>query len=152
MRAVVQKVRSASVSVAGVVAGRIDTGLLVFAAVAEGDAERDLDYIAKKIQGLRIFCDPKEPGKINTLSVAEIGGAVLMISQFTLMGDVRRGLRPSFSAAEEPGAAKLLFDHLVEKVKESGLPVETGRFGEDMQVELVNNGPVTILLDSKKIF
>ena len=115
----------------------------------QDDSEADADYLAEKISGLRIFED--EAGKMN-LSVAEIGGAVLAVSQFTLFGDVRRGKRPSFDAAARPEQAKALYEYFVERIRASGLRCETGRFQEMMEVELVNAGPVTILLDSKKTF
>ncbi len=149
MRAVVQRVSRASVRVDGKVVGAISRGLLVLLGVAEDDAEADAAYLAEKISGLRIFED--EAGKMN-LGVAEIGGAVLAVSQFTLFGDVRRGKRPSFDAAARPEQAKVLYEYFVERTRALGLCCETGRFQEMMEVELVNSGPVTILLDSKKLF
>jgi D-tyrosyl-tRNA(Tyr) deacylase len=149
MRAVVQRVSHAKVSVNGEVTGEIGRGLLILLGVASGDAPADADYLADKIVGLRIFEDSS--GKMN-LAVAEVGGALLVVSQFTLYGDVRRGKRPSFDGAAAPQAARQLYEHFVEKVRAAGLRCETGRFQETMQVELVNEGPVTILLDSAKTF
>ena len=149
MRAVVQRVSHAKVSVNGEVTGAIGRGLLILLGVASGDAPADADYLADKIVGLRIFEDSS--GKMN-LAVAEVGGALLVVSQFTLYGDVRRGKRPSFDGAAAPQAARQLYEHFVEKVRAAGLRCETGRFQETMQVELVNEGPVTILLDSSKEF
>ncbi len=149
MRAVVQRVRQASVKVGAEVVGEIGVGLLVLLGVAAEDTEADADYLADKIAGLRIFED--KDGKMN-LAVSEIGGAVLAVSQFTLLGDVRRGKRPSFDAAARAERAGRLYDFFVEKIRQSGLRCETGRFQQLMAVELVNDGPVTILLDSKKLF
>lgn len=149
MRAVVQRVLSASVKVRGEVTGRIEEGLMVLAAVQENDTDTDVAYIANKLLKLRIFSD--SAGRMN-LSVIEAKGKVLMVSQFTLMGDARKGLRPSFDSAEAPEKAKEILEELVEKLREGNVDVETGRFGEDMEVALVNNGPVTIMLDSRKIF
>jgi D-aminoacyl-tRNA deacylase len=149
MRAVVQRVTRASVKVDGELAGEIAQGLLVLLGVAHDDAEADADYLAGKISGLRIFED--DAGKMN-LSVGDAGGAVLAVSQFTLFGDVRRGKRPSFDEAARPEQAKALYERFVQCVRELGLRCETGRFQEMMEVELVNSGPVTILLDSKKAF
>lgn len=147
MRAVVQRVSHAKVSVGDEVTGEIDRGLLVLLGVGLGDTRSAADYLAEKIIGLRIFDDAA--GKMN-LSVADVGGAVLVVSQFTLYGDVRRGKRPSFDAAAPPALARELYDYFVEKIRAGGLRCETGRFQETMQVELVNEGPVTILLDSAK--
>jgi|SRR5579863_2104881 D-tyrosyl-tRNA(Tyr) deacylase len=149
MRAVVQRVRGAQVSVGGAITGRIERGLLVFLGVSSTDTEDDSIYLAGKIAGLRIFDD--DQGRMN-LSLTEIAGRVLAVSQFTLYGDVRRGKRPSFDAAAPPAAARLLYEHFVGQIRATGLICETGRFQEDMQVELVNDGPVTILLDSNKTF
>jgi len=149
MRAVVQRVSRASVKVSAELTGGIDQGLLVLVGVAQDDSAVDADYIADKIVGLRIFED--EDGKMNR-SVLDTGGAVLAVSQFTLFGDVRRGKRPSFDAAARPEHAKELYEYFVNRVRTHGLRCETGRFQEMMQVELVNQGPVTILLDSKKLF
>jgi D-aminoacyl-tRNA deacylase len=149
MRAVVQRVSRARVTVGGEVTGEIGLGLLVLLGVGAGDARAEADYLAEKTIGLRIFEDAG--GKMN-LSVAEVGGAVLVVSQFTLYGDARRGKRPSFDAAAPPAQARELYEYFVEKVRAAGLRCETGRFQETMQVELVNEGPVTILLDSAKVF
>ncbi len=149
MRAVVQRVSRAQVIANGEVTGKIGRGLFVLLGVAGTDTERDADYLADKIAGLRIFED--ETGKMN-LATAEVGGSVMVVSQFTLYGDVRRGKRPSFDAAAPPEHARRLYEYFVERIRASGLPCETGRFQEMMQVELVNDGPVTILLDSSKAF
>ena len=149
MRAVVQRVSRASVKVGGEITGEIGRGLLVLLGVAHEDTEADADYLAEKIAGLRIFED--DAGKMN-ISVMDAGGAVLAVSQFTLFGDVRRGKRPSFDAAARPERARELYEYFVGRVREAGLRCETGRFQEMMEVELINSGPVTILLDSKKGF
>jgi D-aminoacyl-tRNA deacylase len=149
MRAVVQRVKRARVTVAGETAGEISQGLLVLVGVGQSDTEAAADYVADKIAGLRIFDD--EAGRINR-AVGEIGGAVLVVSQFTLYGDVRRGKRPSFDAAAPPESARSLYEYFVDKLRTTGLHCETGRFQEMMEVELVNDGPVTILLDSEKTF
>jgi D-tyrosyl-tRNA(Tyr) deacylase len=149
MRAVVQRVSRASVKVAGTVAGEIGIGLLVLIAVGKDDTEADADYLADKIAGLRIFEDAD--GKMNR-TVTDAGGAVLAVSQFTLYGDVRRGKRPSFDAAARPERAMRLYEYFIGKIRAAGLRCATGRFQEMMEVEMVNDGPVTILLDSKKLF
>jgi len=149
MRAVVQRVSRAQVTVDGAVTGKIGRGLLVLLGVSRGDSQADADYLADKIAGLRIFEDPQ--GKMN-LPVAEINGAVLVVSQFTLYGDVRRGKRPSFDAAAPPEQARQLYESFVQRIRAAGLPCSTGRFQEMMEVELVNDGPVTILVDSTKAF
>jgi D-aminoacyl-tRNA deacylase len=149
MRAVVQRVSRAKVTVADKVAGEIGTGLLVLLGVGEKDAQADADYCAQKICGLRIFEDAD--GKMN-LSVGDVGGSILAVSQFTLYGDVRRGKRPSFDSAAKPDQARKLYEYFVERVRAAGLRCETGRFQEMMQVELVNDGPVTMLLDSVRQF
>src|SRR5258708_36974919 len=149
MRAVVQRVSRARVSTNGEVAGEIGLGLLVLLGVGRGDARAEADCLVEKTIGLRIFEDTG--GKMN-LSVAEVAGALLVVSQFTLYGDARRGKRPSFDAAAPPEQARELYEYFVEKVRAAGLRCETGRFQETMQVELVNDGPVTILLDSAKAF
>lgn len=128
---------------------RIERGLLVFVAVAAGDGAADRDYLTSKILELRVF--PDEANRMNR-SVAEIGGRLLVVSQFTLMGDVRRGRRPSFDEAEAPGRAQELYEDFVRTLRASGIPVETGVFRADMQVELENDGPVTVLLDSRRTF
>lgn len=149
MRAVVQRVSRAKVSVNGTVSGEIGKGLLILLGVGQTDAKSDADYMAEKVAGLRVFDDSE--GKMNR-SLAEVGGAVLVVSQFTLYGDVRRGKRPSFDAAAPPEKARELYEYFVERIRAAGLPYQTGRFQEMMQVELVNDGPVTILLDSEKKF
>jgi D-aminoacyl-tRNA deacylase len=149
MRAVVQRVLRAQVAVAGKVTGEIDRGLLVLVGVSREDAQADADYLADKIAGLRIFDDGN--GKMN-LDVAAIQGAVLVVSQFTLYGDARRGKRPSFDRAAPPAQARALYEYLVERIRAAGLPCPTGQFQQTMLVDLVNDGPVTILLDSAKTF
>jgi D-tyrosyl-tRNA(Tyr) deacylase len=149
MRIVIQRVSRARVTVNGETTGEIERGLLVLLGVGTGDTRVDADYLAEKTIGLRIFEDAD--GKMN-LAVADVGGAVLIVSQFTLYGDVRRGKRPSFDGAAAPQQARELYEYFVEKIRAVGLPCETGRFQETMQVELVNEGPVTILLDSGKAF
>ncbi len=149
MRAVVQRVSRAQVAVQGEVTGRINRGIVVLLAVGNADGESDADYLADKIVGLRIFED--ESGKMN-LAVSDIRGEVLVVSQFTLYGDVRRGKRPSYDQAAPPQQARELYEYFVERIRATGLVCETGRFQETMQVELVNEGPVTIILDSVKTF
>jgi D-tyrosyl-tRNA(Tyr) deacylase len=149
MRAVVQRVSRAQVAVQGEVTGRINRGIVVLLAVGNADGESDADYLADKIVGLRIFED--EGGKMN-LAVSDIRGEVLVVSQFTLYGDVRRGKRPSYDQAAPPQQARELYEYFVERIRATGLVCETGRFQETMQVELVNEGPVTIILDSAKTF
>ena len=149
MRAVVQRVRRAKVTVAGEITGEIGRGMLVLLGVGHEDTQGGAEYLADKIVGLRIFED--DAGKMNR-SVAEVGGAVLAVSQFTLYGDVRKGKRPSFDDAARPEMARTLYERFVSRVRASGLRCETGRFQEMMGVELVNDGPVTILLDSEKTF
>ena len=149
MRAVVQRVSRAQVTLEGAVTGQIGLGLLVLLGVGREDSEADASYLAGKICGLRIFED--DQGKMNR-SAREVGGAVLAVLQFTLYGDVRRGKRPSFDDAAPPENARQLYEFFVEEIRRTGLRCETGRFQEMMQVELVNEGPVTILLDSKKTF
>ena len=149
MRAVVQRVSRAKVSVNGYTTGEIGLGLLVLLGVGHEDAAPDAAYLAEKIAGLRIFED--EGGKMNR-SVVDVGGSILAVSQFTLYGDVRKGKRPSFDAAAPPEPARQFYELFVERIRAAGLRCETGRFQETMQVELVNEGPVTILLDSRKEF
>jgi D-tyrosyl-tRNA(Tyr) deacylase len=149
MRAVVQRVKHCRVTVEGAVVGEIGPGLLVLLGVAKSDNEAAADYLANKILGLRIFEDHQD--KMN-LSVQDKPGAMLVVSQFTLFGDVRRGKRPSFDAAAQPEEARRLYEYFVDKVRESGIRCETGQFQAMMDVELVNEGPVTILLDSEKLF
>jgi len=149
MRAVVQRVSRAKVTVNDWTAGEIGLGLLVLLGVGQTDSETDATYLAEKIAGLRIFED--SDGKMNR-SVLDVGGSVLAVSQFTLYGDVRRGKRPSFDVAAPPDPACRLYEFFVERLRAAGVRCETGRFQEMMQVELVNEGPVTILLDSNKAF
>ena len=149
MRAVVQRVSHAKVTVNQQVSGEIGVGLLVLLGVGHEDTEADATYLAEKIAGLRIFED--HDGKMNR-SVQDVGGSVLAVSQFTMYGYVRRGKRPSFDAAAPPDHARRLYEFFVGRIQAVGLRCETGRFKEVMQVELVNEGPVTILLDSSKAF
>ena len=149
MRAVVQRVKRASVRVGAEVVGEIGPGLVVLLGVAQEDQEADAEYLARKVLSLRIFDDAA--GKMNR-AVGETGGAALVVSQFTLYGDVRGQNRPSYIRAARPEEARRLYEHFVEKLREGGLRCETGRFQEMMEVELVNDGPVTILLDSEKNF
>jgi len=137
------------VSVEGRIVGRIDRGLLALVGVAAGDAAADIEYIASKIRDLRVFGD--EQGKMNR-SIVDVGGSVLVVSQFTLMGDVRKGRRPAFDAAAPPEAAKAVYERVVAQLRGFGLHVETGVFQATMQVELVNDGPVTLLVDSRRGF
>lgn len=149
MRAVVQRVSRARVTVESRSVGQIERGLMVLLGVGSGDAEQDAEYLAEKIAALRVFEDAD--GKMNR-NVSEAGGALLTVSQFTLYGDARRGKRPSFDAAARPEQARGLYEHFVERVRALGLRCETGQFQAEMKVELVNDGPVTILLDSQKNF
>ena len=149
MRAVVQRVSRSQVSVNGEITGQIGLGLLVLLGVGRDDTEADAIYLSEKIAGLRIFEDDR--GKM-TRSLQDVGGSVLAVSQFTLYGDVRRGKRPSFDAAAPPERACQLYEFFVEQIRAARLRCETGRFQEIMKVELVNEGPVTILLDSEKRF
>jgi len=146
MRAVVQRVKSAEVYVEGRLSGKIGGGLLVFVGVGKGDGENDVSYMTSKLPELRIFEDAS--GKFN-LSLRERGGEILIVSQFTLYGDCGRGRRPSFTEAEEPTAAKNLYNRLIDKLRNQGIPVQTGEFQAKMDVHLINDGPVTLLLDSK---
>jgi D-tyrosyl-tRNA(Tyr) deacylase len=150
MRAVVQRVSRASVTVATRTTGAIERGLLVLLGAGTGDGATDLQYIVDKVVNLRIF--PDDAGKMNR-SVLDIGGGVLVVSQFTLYGDARQGRRPAFIAALEPAAARALYEQALVAIRAAGVAtVEAGEFAADMQVELVNDGPVTILLDSRKQF
>jgi D-tyrosyl-tRNA(Tyr) deacylase len=149
MRAVVQRVTRASVTIDGEIAGEIEHGLVVLLGIARDDTKEDADYLAPKIIALRIFDDAE--GRMN-LSLKDSGGGLLIVSQFTLYGDVRRGLRPSWSDAAAPEIAEPLYDYFVESSRKLLGRVETGSFRKTMQVELVNDGPVTILLDSRKTF
>jgi D-tyrosyl-tRNA(Tyr) deacylase len=149
MRAVIQRVLRAQVTVGEEIVGKIGPGILVLVGVARADTEADADYLAAKIIGLRIFDD--ENGKMN-LSLSDTHGSVLAVSQFTLYGDTRKGKRPSFDEAAPSELAKELYEYFVGKIRESGVACETGRFQTMMQVELVNDGPITILLDSTRAF
>jgi D-tyrosyl-tRNA(Tyr) deacylase len=149
MRAVIQRVSRCRVVVEGQVIGEIGPGLLILLGVGKADTGAAADYLVEKILGLRIFEDGE--GKMN-LSVQDAGGAVLVVSQFTLYGDVRRGKRPSFDAAARPEEARALYEYFVARVRDAGVRCETGHFQAMMEVELVNTGPVTILLDSEKLF
>lgn len=149
MRAVVQRVSRASVTVDGDVVGEIARGFLVLLGVAEDDTQDDVIYLANKVAGLRVFED--DAGKMN-LSLADVGGALLIVSQFTLLGDCRKGRRPSFVRAADPTKADALYGSVVAELRGQGFVVETGRFQQHMDVELVNDGPVTLLLDSRKAF
>lgn len=146
MRAVVQRVTNADVKIDGRVNGKIDNGLLVLLGVGNGDTEEDMKYIADKIIKLRIFSD--ENDKMN-LSLEDVGGSMLIISQFTLYGDCSHGRRPYFGNAMEPVSANEMYEKFVAYIKEQGIHTETGEFGEDMKVSLTNDGPVTIILESK---
>ena len=145
MKAVVQRVRDARVSVEGALAGSIRWGLLVYLGVALGDAEKDAEYLAEKIAALRIFNDTQ--GKMNR-SVRESGGAVLAVSQFTLLADARKGRRPSYAKAAPPDRAKALYEYFIEQVRSQGLVCETGVFQASMEVRYTNDGPVTIIIES----
>jgi D-aminoacyl-tRNA deacylase len=149
LRAVVQRVAESSVQVEGRVVGAINTGLLVLLGVADDDEQQDADFMAEKIAGLSCFAD--DAGKFNR-SLEDVGGAVLAVSQFTLFGDCRRGRRPSFTQAARPELAVPLYESVVAQLRDRGLTVETGEFGAHMDVHLVNDGPVTLLLDSRKEF
>lgn len=149
MRAVVQRVTEARVKVAGKIVGEIGRGLMVLIGVSTNDTEVDAAWLADKLAGLRIFED--EDGKMN-LACAEIGGSVLAVSQFTLLGDARQGRRPSFTMAARPELAEPLYEQVVSILRDRGLNVQTGQFRTEMKVELINDGPVTMLLDSQKLF
>ena len=149
MRAVVQRVKESKVEVKGETVGAIGPGLLIFLGVGKEDSEKDCDYLANKIAHLRIFPDAED--RMN-ISLMEMGGAALVVSQFTLWGDCRKGRRPSFVAAARPEKAKKLYEHFISLLKEKGLEVATGKYQEMMDVYLVNDGPVTLMLDSSKCF
>lgn len=149
MRCVVQRVLRASVTSKGELTGSIEKGFVCLVGAETGDSEADIRYIAEKIAGLRVFEDAE--GKMN-LGITDVGGKVLLVSQFTLLGDARHGRRPSFSNAERPEKAAPMLDILAEMLQVKGIAVETGRFQTHMEVSLVNDGPVTILLDSRKVF
>lgn len=149
MRAVVQRVKSASCKVDNEIVGKIDKGLLLFLGVGEGDEEKDLKYLVDKVLGLRIFSD--ENGKMN-LSLEDVKGEILIISQFTLYGDVRKGKRPSFTRSAAPELGEKFYEMFIEMVNSRGIQAQTGVYGADMDIELINDGPVTILVDSEKTF
>ena len=146
---VTQRVRQAKVEMQGRLAGKIDKGLLVYLSVGRGDTTEDAQFIAEKLVNLRIFAD--EAGKMNR-SVAEVGGSILLVSNFTLHGDCRKGRRPGFDAAAKPQLAQQLYEKVGELITEQGVAVEKGVFGEYMQVSSINDGPVTFLLDSSRLF
>ena len=149
MKAVIQRVASANVKVEGIVKGNIGAGLMILLGAGQGDTEEEADYIARKTARMRIFSD--ENGKMN-LSLTDIGGSALVVSQFTLYADCRHGNRPGFTAAEDPEKAEKLYEYFCEKLeKEAGVPVERGVFGADMKVSLVNDGPVTIILEKEAV-
>ena len=149
MRAVIQRVLEAEVKVGGEPVGKIDKGLLVYLGVGKGDAEKDAEFMADKLANLRIFAD--EAGKLN-LSVQDIGGGILLVSNFTLQGDCRKGRRPGFEAAAEPLLAEQLYEKVAELIVGRGIKVEKGVFREYMHVSSINDGPVTFLLDSRRLF
>lgn len=148
MRALIQRVKHAAVTIDGVMQGQIEQGILILLGICEGDKVQDSDYLADKCTGLRIFTD--ENDKMN-LSCADIGGQLLIVSQFTLYGDCKKGKRPNFMRAARPETAIPLYERFVAQCRTSGLPVQTGVFGADMQVSLVNDGPVTIWLDTAEM-
>ena len=147
MKAVVQRVRRASVSIGGKTIGEIGRGLLIFLGVRKGDGEGDADYLAKKVANLRVFEDGA--GKMNR-SIREVGGSALVVSQFTLYGDCRKGRRPSFTDAAGPEEGRFLYERFVSELREKGIGVKTGRFGEYMNIKLENDGPVTLVLENIK--
>jgi D-aminoacyl-tRNA deacylase len=149
MRAVIQRVKSAAVTVDGEIVGQVDKGLVVLVGVAKDDGPADVEYMAKKIANLRIFPDQD---RLLHFTTAEVGGGVLVVSQFTVFGDCRKGRRPSFDQSAPPELAEKLYEDLVAALVGLGLPVATGRFRAMMEVSLVNDGPVTLLVDSKKLF
>jgi D-tyrosyl-tRNA(Tyr) deacylase len=149
MRAVIQRVKRARVEIGGRPAGEIEKGLLVFLGVGEKDTEKDCDYLANKIAHLRVFSDNRD---LMNLSLLDIGGAVLVVSQFTLWGDCRKGRRPSFTRAADPERARYLYEYFISLVKKTDVQVATGEFQQMMDVHIVNDGPVTLILDSEKTF
>ncbi len=149
MRIVVQRVKNCSVYIKGIPVGEINYGLLVYLGVEKGDSSTDLNYLQKKIIGLRIFND--QNGQMN-LSVKDIDASIMVVSQFTICANTKKGNRPSYNNAEKPETAKKMYQNFIEKLKETGLNVQSGKFQETMEVSYINDGPVTILLDSRKIF
>ena len=152
MKAVVQRVSSASVTVGGATVGQIGSGLLVLVGVDRDDGPADVEYVANKVRELRVFDEPGDSARHSNRSVQDVGGSVLVVSQFTLSGDCRKGRRPSFDAAAPPAVARPLYEDVVRALRSAGVTVETGEFQAMMQVSLVNDGPVTLLLDSRKRF
>ena len=146
MRAIIQRVKHASVTVDGVVIGKIEQGFMVLVGVKCGDTEKNADFIIKKCCGLRVFEDSDE--KMN-LSLSDIGGSLLIVPNFTLYADCKKGFRPGFSDAAAPADAEKLYNYVVEGCRQSGIPVETGRFGADMKVELLNDGPITLFIENE---
>jgi len=149
MRTVIQRVLKADVKIDGNEVGKIDRGLLIYLSVGKGDTEKDAEFMAEKIVNLRIFAD--DAGKMNR-SIQDVGGGILLVSNFTLHGDCRKGRRPSFDAAAEPGTAERLYEMAGDLIAQQGVTVDKGVFGADMQVSSVNDGPVTFLLDSSHLF
>lgn len=147
MKALIQRVKMAEVQIDGKIYSKTNKGLLIFLGIENGDTEKDIEYLVKKVPHLRIFEDSQEKMHLSTL---DIKGEILVVSQFTLSADCRRGNRPSFDSAEEPAKAKNIYLRFIEGLRESGLKIETGDFGAYMQVHLINDGPVTIMIDSKK--
>jgi len=147
MKALIQRVKMAEVRINGKIYSKIKKGLLIFLGIENGDTEKDIEYLVRKVPHLRIFEDSQEKMNLSTL---DIKGEILVVSQFTLSADCRRGNRPSFDSAEEPAKAKDIYMRFIEGLRESGLKIETGDFGAYMQVHLINDGPVTIMIDSKK--
>lgn len=147
MKALIQRVKMAEVQIDGKIYSKTNKGLLIFMGIENGDTEKDIEYLLRKVPHLRIFEDSQEKMNLSTL---DIKGEILVVSQFTLSADCRRGNRPSFDSAEEPAKAKDIYMRFIEGLRESGLKIETGDFGAYMQVHLINDGPVTIMIDSKK--
>ena len=147
MKALIQRVKMAEVQIDGKIYSKTNKGLLIFLGIENGDTEKDIEYLVRKVPHLRIFEDSQEKMNLSTL---DIKGEILVVSQFTLSADCRRGNRPSFDSAEEPAKAKDIYMRFIEGLRESGLKIETGDFGAYMQVHLINDGPVTIIIDSKR--
>jgi len=147
MKALIQRVKMAEVQIDGKIYSKTNKGLLIFLGIENGDTEKDIEYLVRKVPHLRIFEDSQEKMNLSTLNIK---GEILVVSQFTLSADCRRGNRPSFDSAEEPAKAKDIYMRFIEGLRESGLKIETGDFGVYMQVHLINDGPVTIIIDSKR--